>query len=34
MAELITLVEQHLDGELPTGVTQGIGWWEAVLALV
>ena len=34
MAELVTLVEQHLERELPTGVIQALVWWEAVLAFV
>ena len=34
MAELVTLVEQHLDRQLPTFVIQATTEWEAVLALV
>ena len=33
MAELVTLLEQHLDGEPPTVATQAITWWGTVLAL-
>ena len=34
MARLITLVEQQLDRQPPTVVTQATTWWETVLALV
>ena len=34
MAVLITLLEQHLDRQPPTVVTQATAWWETVLALV
>ena len=34
MAKLLTLLEQYLDGQPPTVVTQAIIWWEAALALV
>jgi len=34
MAELITLLEQHLDRQPPTVVTQATTWWETVLAHV
>ena len=34
MARLITLLEQHLDRQPPTVVTQATTWWEIVLALV
>ena len=34
MAKLVTLLEQHLDKQLPTVVIQALVWWEAVLALV
>jgi len=34
MAELVTLLEQHLDGQPPTVVTQATTWWETVLAHV
>ena len=34
MAELVTLLEQHMDRQPPTVVTQATTWWEAVLALV
>ena len=34
MAELPTLLEQHLDRQPPTAVIQAITWWEIVLALV
>ena len=34
MAVLITLLEQHLDRQPPTVVTQATTWWETVLALV
>ena len=34
MAVLITLLEQHLDGQPPTVVTQATTWRETVLALV
>ena len=33
MAKLVTL-EQQMEAEPPTVVTQATGWWEAVLALV
>ena len=34
MAVLITLLEQHLNRQPPTVVTQATTWWETVLALV
>ena len=34
MARLFTLLEQHLDRQPPTVVTQATAWWEIVLALV
>ena len=34
MAVLITLLEQHLNRQPPTVVTQATTWWEIVLALV
>ena len=34
MAGLITLLEQHLNREPPTVVTQATTWWETVLTLV
>ena len=34
MAKLVTLLEQHLDRQLPTAVTQATIWWETVLAHV
>ena len=34
MAELVTVVGQHLDRQPPTDVTQATTCWEAVLALV
>ena len=34
MALLITLLEQQLDRQPPTVVTQATTWWETVLALV
>ena len=34
MAVLITLLEQHMDRQPPTDVTQATTWWETVLALV
>ena len=34
MARLITLLEQHLDRQPPTVVTQATTWLEMVLALV
>ena len=34
MVMLVTLVEQHLDGQPPTGVIQAMIWRELVLALV
>ena len=34
MAGLITLLEQHLDRQPPTIVTQATTWWETVLACV
>ena len=34
MAVLLTLLEQHLDRQPPTVVTQATIWWETVLALV
>ena len=34
VAELVTLLGQHLKEQLPTVVIQALVWWEAVLALV
>ena len=34
MAVLLTLLEQHLDRQPPTVVTQATTWWETVFALV
>ena len=34
MAVLLTVLEQHLDRQPPTIVTQAINWWETVLTLV
>ena len=34
MAKLVTLLEQHMDREPPTVVSQATGWLEAVLACV
>ena len=34
MAELVTLVEQHMEREQPTFAIQATTEWEAVLALV
>ena len=34
MAVLITMLEQHLDRQPPTVVTQATAWWEVVLAYV
>ena len=34
MAELVTLLEQHMEKQLPTGVIQATAWWEVVLAVV
>ena len=34
MAKLLTLLEQHLNRQPPTVVTQATTWWETVLALV
>ena len=34
MAKLVILVEQQLDRQLPTVVTQATTWWEAVLVHV
>ena len=34
MAVLITVLEQHLNRQPPTVVTQATTWWETVLALV
>ena len=34
MAKLVTLMEQQLDRQPPTVVTQATTWWETVLALV
>ena len=34
MAELVTLVEQHMEREPPTFAIQATTEWEAVLALV
>ena len=33
-AELVTLVEQHLDRQPPTVVIQDMTWWETTLAHV
>ena len=30
MAKLVTLLEQHLDRQLPIAVTQATIWWETV----
>ena len=32
MARLVTLLEQHLDRQQPTLVTEASIWWETVLA--
>ena len=34
MAKLLTLLEQHMEKQLPTVVIQATTWWEAVLAHV
>ena len=34
MGVLITLLEQHLDRQSPTVVTQATAWWETIVALV
>ena len=34
MARLLSLLEQHLDRQLSTVVTQATTWWETVLVLV
>ena len=34
MARLVTLLEQHLDGQPPTVVIQDMTWWETTLACV
>ena len=34
MAKLVTLLEQHLDRQLPTVVIQATTWWETVFAHV
>ena len=34
MAELVTLVEQHMERQLPTVAVQAMIWWELVFALV
>ena len=34
MARLLSLLEQHLDRQLSTVVTQVTTWWETVIALV
>ena len=34
MARLVTLLEQPLDRQPPTVVTQATTWWETVIALV
>ena len=34
MARLITLLEQQLDRQPPTVVTQATTWWETVFTLV
>ena len=34
MAVLITLLEQHLNRQPPTVVTQATTWWETELVLV
>ena len=34
MVKLITLLEQHLDRQPPTVVTQATTWWETVFACV
>ena len=34
MAELVTLLEQHMEKQPPTVAIQATSWWEAVLAHV
>ena len=34
MAELVTLLEQHMERQPPTVVIQATTWWEAALAHV
>ena len=34
MVTLVTLVEQHLDKQLPTVAVQATTWWDATFALV
>ena len=34
MARLVTLLEQPLDRQPPTVVTQATTWWETLIALV
>ena len=34
MVKLVTLLEQHVEKQPPTGVIQAIVWWETVLAHV
>ena len=34
MAELVTLLEQHMEREPPTVAIRATTWWEAALALV
>ena len=34
MAVLLTMLEQPLDGQLPTVVVQNTNWWEVVIAHV
>ena len=34
MVKLVTLLEQHLDRQPPTVVTQATTWWETILAHV
>ena len=34
MAKLVTLLEQHLDRQLPTAVRQATIWWETVFVHV
>ena len=34
MAKLVTLLEQHLDRQLPTVVIQATTWWETALVHV
>ena len=34
MGKLVTLLEQHLDRQPPTVVTQATTWWETILSHV